>query len=126
MRRALGRLAAVGSVAALSVGAIAGTAVADSVVHLTVNGVIVAEGSWTAKGNIFYVCDTHADGKGAQLDWKNLSEGHHGSFRDSSGANTCVGDSIGGYPGDLIEYRVCLVNNGVETNTCTAWKYDYA
>jgi hypothetical protein len=126
MRRALGRLAAVGSVAALGVGALAGTALADSVVHLTVNGVIVAEGSWTAKGNIFYVCDTHADGKGAQLDWKNISEGHSGSFRDSEGANTCVGKSIAAYSDEWVEYRVCRVDNGVETNTCTAWKVDGA
>ncbi|MFL6136468.1 MAG: hypothetical protein ACJ74O_01530 [Frankiaceae bacterium] len=80
----------------------------------------------TAHGDTFYVCDTHADGKGAQLDWKTADGLRNGSFRDSEGASTCVGKNVNLAEGSLFYYRVCLVDNGVETSTCTAWKYDYA
>lgn len=125
MRR---RWAVVAAAAAGLVGLAAGPASASSSYYLYAGGVYVAYGEFQSYGDHWTVCDMHADGRGAFLEWSVPATGRYGSVWDANGAhNSCGTQNVDIGEGRTVQFRVCLTNNGaVLWSTCGGWEPDTA
>lgn len=108
------RLAAVAVAAAAIVGLAAGPAAAAATpYYLYFNGIYSAYGEFESYGDVWTVCDMHADGKGARLYWSVPATGRSDSLSDTNGSsNSCTTQNVNIGEGNRVVFRVCLIDNG--------------